>query len=276
MLLPGRCLVTVGNLTMKDSAYPTTAGPDTDIVLIYAGGDTVHPWTPGDIASMPERWRLPCWVRSDPSGYDGHAEAGAFTSWLRSHNVPRGVSVVLDLETAVNGSYVDAFNSSMGAAGWKVMKYGSLGSIFGNPKTGGGTFVADPTGQPHMVSEGDTVATQYAFDGAYDLSLVKDTVPLWDARPPRRQHVSEVTVNITLPVLQEGINDPVDGKQAVHRLQGLLRGVGLAQGNKRMQLTIDGQFGPATKAAVQVIQHEFGLAEDGVVGAATWPPLIRG
>jgi hypothetical protein len=35
-----------------------------------------------------------------------------------------------------------------------------------------------------MFSEGDTVATQYDFQGQYDLSLVKPSVALWDTQPP--------------------------------------------------------------------------------------------
>ena len=171
--------------TMKDSAWPTSAGPLTDIVLIYVGGDTPHPWTTADILSMPERYRFPTWVRSNPSGFNGAIEGALFVAWLHGHGVPMGACVCLDLETAINAAYVNSFNLALRAAGYRLTKYGSTSTIWQNPKTDGGTFVADPTQVPHMVTTGDTIATQYAFDGAYDLSDVMDDgiVPLWDTKP---------------------------------------------------------------------------------------------
>lgn len=41
------------------------------------------------------------------------------------------------------------------------------------------------------------------------------------------------------------------------------------------ELTIDGLFGPKTKAAVIAIQKSHGLVQDGIVGPKTWKTLIR-
>jgi hypothetical protein len=247
--------------TMKDAAWPTAAGPITDIMLIYSGGDTPHPWSVSDIASMPERYRLPCWVRSNPAGFSGAVEAATFAAWLHGHGVPSGVAVVLDLETAVDTAYVNGFNLGMRAAGFKTMKYGSTSTIWLNPKTDGGTFVADPTGVPHMDTTGDTVATQYAFDGSYDLSWVLDSVPLWDTKsnkPP-----SGGTVDVTLPILQQGSTGG-----SVSSAQVLLNKFG-------ERLTVDGVFGPATKNSTQTLQSRWGLLVDGIWGHDTWTAALN-
>ncbi len=172
---------------MIDSAYPLTGPPPggwPEVILIYAGGDTPHPWTTADIAAMPARYRWPCWVRSDPSAPLAGLDAAQFIAWLRFHHVPAGVAVILDLETAVDTTYVDVFNTTLRGAGYKVTKYGSESTIWKNPETDGGTYVAEP-GSNVLTTEGDTVARQYGFDGPYDRSILKDqaSLPLWDVRP---------------------------------------------------------------------------------------------
>lgn len=172
--------------SMVDSAYPLhqPPAPVPDIVLIYAGGDTVHPWTPAEIAAMPERYRWPCWVRSNPQDHDPAVDAAMFAHWLQAHGVPKGTCVILDLEVAVDAAYVTAFNLALRLAGWKTTKYGSQDSIWDNPKTDGGTFLALP-GKPELTGEGDEVARQWQFDATHDMDVVKDqaSVPLWDMRP---------------------------------------------------------------------------------------------
>jgi hypothetical protein len=183
---------------MSDSAYPMTSPPPggwRDIILIYAGGDTVHPWTPGEIASMPSRYRWPCFVRSNPSQVSATADANWMINWLRAHNVPHGTCVILDLEIAVDAAYVNTFNAALRAAGYKVTKYGSQNYIWQNPRTDGGTFVALPGGNV-LTTEGDTVARQYGFEGGYDLSIALDqgVLPLWDTHPPAAPYHKHLTV----------------------------------------------------------------------------------
>jgi hypothetical protein len=177
---------------MVDSAFPLGSPPTTtpdghtiEVVLIYAGGDTVHPWTQAEISAMPYRYRWPCWVRSDPTQVNAATDAALFAAWLHGHGVPMGTCVILDLEVAVDGSYVTTFNNALHAAGYAVTKYGSQNFIWSNPPTHGGTYVAEP-GSDVLGTEGDEVARQYAFLAGRDLSILKGQadLKLWDTKPP--------------------------------------------------------------------------------------------
>jgi hypothetical protein len=172
---------------MIDSAYPlkTQPQPLCDIVLIYAGGNTPHPWSKAEIAAQPNRYRWPCWVRSHPTLVDAARDAANCVAWLKDHNVPQHTAVILDLETAIDTRYVNTFNLALRAAGYRVTKYGSRSTIWKNPKTDGGTFVAWPGHPNEMDHTGDTVAVQYLFHGDYDKSIVlgQDKLPLWDTKP---------------------------------------------------------------------------------------------
>ena len=59
-----------------------------------------------------------------------------------------------------------------------------------------------------------------------------------------------------MPVLKMG-----DSGEEVKRLQGALK------------IVMDGDFGPATKAAVIAFQKKHGLYPDGVVGRNSWAAL---
>lgn len=66
----------------------------------------------------------------------------------------------------------------------------------------------------------------------------------------------------TWPTEQSG-----DTGENVHTIQYLLNAHGAS-------LSVDGDFGPATQAAVKAFQQGHGLAPDGIVGTQTWPKLI--
>jgi hypothetical protein len=170
---------------MYDAAYPPPSPPKWEAVAAYIGGNTPHVWTIAEWNAQPARWRLPIYVRSNPGSHSPHADAALAVAWLVLHNVPRGSAVALDLETAVNGPYVRAFDADLKAAGYVTLAYGSLSTIFRNPKTSGGYWVAHYTGSDHM--EPGSVATQWADDKQlkkpWDANTVADSVPLWDTHP---------------------------------------------------------------------------------------------
>jgi peptidoglycan hydrolase-like protein with peptidoglycan-binding domain len=72
------------------------------------------------------------------------------------------------------------------------------------------------------------------------------------------------TPTATDPTLRQG-----DSGAAVSELQQLLNAKGI-------NITVDGVFGDATRAAVVQFQKQSGIATDGVVGPQTWQALRRG
>ncbi len=81
------------------------------------------------------------------------------------------------------------------------------------------------------------------------------------ATPPPAPTFTEALVK-QLPTLKPG-----DGGEHVQTLQALL----IARGHK---ITVDGDFGPATEAAVKALQKAAKLTVDGVVSVKTWPVLL--
>ena len=82
-----------------------------------------------------------------------------------------------------------------------------------------------------------------------------------DARGGQAQMLTGLTTNMPArPTLSNGMRNP-----AVKELQAHLNTLGATP-----PLTVDGDFGRATLAAVQTFQQENGLTVNGVVAAATW------
>lgn len=73
-----------------------------------------------------------------------------------------------------------------------------------------------------------------------------------------------------LPVLKQGASDTALPHWYVHRIQAVLNAVWHAG------LTVDGEYGPATAAAVSAMQGASGIKPDGVMGPATWSILVTG
>ena len=74
--------------------------------------------------------------------------------------------------------------------------------------------------------------------------------------------VSDTVGSLTWPalVVEVGPGDSGEAVRAVQRVAG--------------PLTVDGEFGPKTEAAVRDFQERFGLVVDGIVGQDTWHALM--
>lgn len=168
-------------LTGYDAAYCPAKPPATDVVLFYAPhGDQLNAWTLAEINAQPARYRLPIFVRSNPAQALATTDAMNMHEWLLSIGCPSGSSIVLDLETAVDATYVNTFGWLMYEAGYRTLPYGSSSTLFRNPALDG-YFVAEPGAKSIPAN---CVAVQYGGTSSVDYDLIADSVPLWDTRPP--------------------------------------------------------------------------------------------
>lgn len=244
-------------ITFYDAAWPPPSPPAADGVCIYIGGDTPHVWTAFEIARQAARYRLPIWVRSDPQQADPVKDAAACLNRLAVIGAPKGTLVALDVETAVDVSFVQRFGAILISAGYSVIVYGSMSTLFLNDAPNGWYWGADWTSHPHLAP--GTVMTQYVTFSGYDLDLAKSTLPFWDTRIP----IWQETAMQALPVIGQGASGP-----AVKTAQGLL----IARGYDNV--TVDGVFGPQTASMIRVLQSRAQIAVDGRVGPQTWPVLL--
>jgi len=137
---------------MFDASVPPASAPaGYRAVAGYIGGDTPHVWTDAEWKRFDGLHKLPIWVRSNPADVDGEVEAFGALRRLYQLRVPREITVAIDLETAVNDSYVRKFHSVMRWAGYFVWVYGSASTVFENP-VAEGYWVADYAGKGPFMS----------------------------------------------------------------------------------------------------------------------------
>jgi hypothetical protein len=167
---------------------------------------------------------------------------------------------VLDVEPGgawPPGTVVDpwlAARQSRGKTGTIYSNLANIGAVRTATKRPFDWWAAQWTNVPHSVP--GSVATQYENTPGYDLSLVTDAN--WP-NPPAKQSPPPAA---RWPNVSQGATGTV-----VKVIQYLLGAHGRA-------VTVDGIFGPSTKAAVQAFQRSVGLPADGQVGPQTWPKLI--
>lgn len=237
-------------LVMADMSTiaPLVEGDGVEVLGFYIGGDTPNVPQLTQVDALGTRYLLPIYTRDDPERVAVESDAQAAIKHLGLIGAPKGIAVGLDLEMAVDGQWVQDFNDILGAAGYRVIAYGSRSTLEKNPRPSAGYWDADWTGEPHL-NEGST-ATQYASDAMakrpYDLSLVASDAPLWDT------HAAAVTK----PAPPTTAADP-----KVEVLQKLLNALGA-------DLKVDGQKGPLTRGAFSVVMSRYGTIVEGNAGSA--------
>lgn len=242
----------------------------------YIGGATPHVWTPNEWRTQALAKKLPIYVPS--YFHDGILRPGTdaveCVQALKAAGVPQGVCVGLDLETLIAPAYVESFDSVLFSAGWRVLEYGSSSTIFKNPKTSAGYWVATRPHNPDFPGYGNlypgSVATQTDDVGPYDVDVFDASLVFWGDEIPTPQPKNWIeTVISNLPTLRQG-----DTGTNVDTVQGLLCARGYP-------VKIDGQFGPDTDAKVREFQVHYNVPNsvsngqgDGQVGQHTWTVLI--
>lgn len=264
----------MGNLHFYDAAYPPAVTPaGQDGVAFYIGGDTPHVWSLAEIEAQHVRFRLPIFVRSNPATADVQADLMSAISRLDAIGAPKGCIVALDSETSVNPNYVAQFFYGMRDAGYTLMDYGSVSTVFGNNIPDGYYWGAHWTNRAGV--EPNEVMTQWQALNSYDESDARATLPFWDSSAAPSPAPAPAPVRpetgVQLPLLRLGSRE-----EAVRTVQILCGRRGYFPANSGTPEMPDGDFGPATDAAVRAVQAAAHISVDGRVGQETWPVLIKG
>lgn len=262
-------------LTFYDAAYPPSSPPVTDGVAFYIGGDTFHVWTKSEINAQRARYRLPIFVRSNPTAANMTADVVEAVTKLHAIGAPAGCLVAWDTETAVDPAYILGVYRGMQTTGYKLIVYGSQSIVGKNKNPDGLYWGADWTNRIHLDS-GDAM-TQWTSFNAYDESTAESTLPFWDTKStptpapiptpvPSPEPTWQVSLMQSLPVVSQ---TAASTGGIVRTVQGLCCARGYT-------IAIDGSFGPDTTTAIKEIQSTAKINDDGVVGPETWPVLITG
>jgi hypothetical protein len=173
--------------SMLDAAFPPSQPPKVGVVAFYIGGGTPHVWTAAELdATMRKAGaaaKLPVFVRVPPTTRAPTDDAGFVVRWLRAHGAPKGICHALDYETAIDATYLRAYDKVIVAAGYRTLLYGTLRTVIQNPRPSGGYWSAHWNNTPHICPATGVVATQYGGDVTigqpWDISQVSDMVQLW-------------------------------------------------------------------------------------------------
>lgn len=172
---------------MYDASEPPSDPPHWHVAAGYIGGDTPHIWTLEEWKAQWAPFLLPIWTASNRDDTAASAGNDAWAMWsvLEKLGVPHGVTIAVDIETAVYKTYLPALDEFLNP--WKIMAYGSMSTLLKNAVPSGGFWAGDwtdtiLTGVDINGTEG-IVAVQWASSTQlgkdYDASVIESSVPLW-------------------------------------------------------------------------------------------------
>lgn len=110
---------------------------------------------------------------------------------------------------------------------------------------------------------GDQTGREVAIGNFYEYSKG------WDYVLRYKEQEEDIIVNVELRQIQLGSQCPEVGT-----VQTLLNALGYL-GKNGKALTVDHQFGQNVEYAVKNFQKAHGIGQDGIVGAKTWPAILK-
>ena len=173
------------NLSWISCSTPPAIYPkNIDGIAFYIGGDTPHVWTLAEIQACPYRYRLPIFVRSNPtaSSVAASIDANACLAALKEIGAPKGTLVAWDSETSVDPEYIQSVYALMKTGGYPIIDYGSQSTLWGNENPDGYYWGADWTSVEHLHS-GD-VMTQWDSLAGWEDNISLSALPWWDTLTP--------------------------------------------------------------------------------------------
>lgn len=185
--------------------------------------------------------------------------------------------------------YIECQTGKLGAGcGYSMQYYKDAGRFDKNPKVGDQIFfkynkkdnskadhtgiVVEVTSKQIKTIEGNSgnQVKKHTYNRNYECILGYGH-PRFDAEPQKATTKSVTkTCTIAMPIIREG-----DSGNTVRTLQRLLRQLEYVGSDGKL-LSVDGKFGPSTKAAVVRWQKKHLGAADGIFGVKSWTKLLRG
>lgn len=103
------------------------------------------------------------------------------------------------------------------------------------------------------------------------LKVFKNQMPVTPVTPPPKPTpITGGTCEVTTKIVKKGVTG-----ECVKSLQRLLKALGYKDGDGKA-ISIDGECGSKTEAAIKNFQKAKGLSDDGICGSKTWDKIING